>query len=88
MKKKKKKVKYDSRRKSSPTSNLPMIISSSFKLLTIILLSLSQDKTCLGYFAEDIFCRKKVNARWIRPQFGRKQIYLIQPYQNEKVSHS
>ena len=34
------------RRKSSPTSNLAKIISSSFKFSTIILLSHSQDRTC------------------------------------------
>ena len=50
-------IKYDSKRKSSPTSNLPMIISSSFKLSTIILLSLSQDKTCFQK-TEDILQEK------------------------------
>ena len=41
-------------------------------------------KTC--FQNQRIFCRKKVNARWIQPRFGRKHIYLIQPCQNEKVS--
>ena len=41
-------------------------------------------KTC--FQNQRIFCRKKVNARWIQPRFDRKHIYLIQPCQNEKVS--